>query len=176
MVQPSEWIDGNYLVLTDRTALPLRCVRTNQPVSERECQTLDLPWIPPTLKIAMCLVPFLLLFAPYAVRRRCRLQAGISKGVRFRYLLRKLLAGLLIVGALVAPLVCMINGWLGSALVTVVAFPFLFWGGFIFLILFTSPLTIADHKGDQFWLQGCSPEFLASIKESLPAATPMPVA
>ena len=72
MDQTSEWIDGKYLVITDRTALPPRCVQTNQPVSEHECQTLDLPWLPTALKIAMCLVPFLLLFGPYAVRRRCR--------------------------------------------------------------------------------------------------------
>lgn len=52
-------------------------------------------------------------------------------------------------------------------MVTVVLFPLLFWGGFMFLIFFTSPLTIAKHKGDHFWLQGCSPEFLASIRASL---------
>lgn len=103
MAQPSEWIDGKYLVLTDRTALPPRCVKTNAPVSERECQMFDLPWLSPALKVVMCIAPIVLLFAPHAVRRRCHLQAGLSKGVRVRYLLRKLLAGVVIVGALVAP-------------------------------------------------------------------------
>jgi hypothetical protein len=167
MAQPSEWIDGKYLVLTDRTALPPRCVKTNVPVGERECQMWDLPWLPPALKILMCIGPFFLLFAPYTVRRRCRLQAGLSKSVRHRYLLRKLLAGLLIVGSLIAPIICLAYGWMGAMMVTVVLFPLLFWGGFIYLILFTSPLTIAKHKGDHFWLQGCSPEFLASIRNSL---------
>jgi hypothetical protein len=175
MVQPSEWIDGKFLVLTDRSALPPRCVRTNRPVSERECQTWDLPWLPLPLKIVMCVAPVFLLFAPYAVRQRCRVQAGISKSVRFRYLLRKLLACLLILGSLIAPVVCLAYGWTVTALVTVLCFPFLFWGGFILLILFTSPLTIAEHKGDHFWLKGCSPEFLASLNASLGEAAPTPV-
>ena len=175
MVQPSEWIDGKFLVLTDRTALPPRCVRTNQPVSERECQTWDLPWLPLSLRIVMCVAPMFLLFAPFVVRQRCRVQAGISQSVRFRYLLRKLLACLLIVGSLIAPVVCLAIGQTGAAVLTVVFFPFLFWGGFILLILFTSPLTIAAHSGDHFWLKGCSPEFLASLKGSLGETEPTPV-
>jgi hypothetical protein len=172
MVQPTHAIDGDFLVLTDRTALPLRCVRTNRPVSEREYQTWDLPWLPLSLKIVMCLAPAFLLFAPFVVRRRCRVKAGISKRVRFRYLLRKLLACLFILGSLIAPVVCLGLGQLGAAMVSAVLFPFLFWGGFILLILFTSPLTIQQHIGDYFWLKGCSPEFLASIKASLGEVTP----
>jgi hypothetical protein len=59
-------------------------------------------------------------------------------------------------------------------LATTLLFPFLFWGGFIYLVLFTSPLTIAAHKGDHFWLQGCSPEFLASIRVALREAAQSP--
>ena len=175
MVQPSEGIDGRFLVLTDRTALPPRCVRTNRPVSEREYHTWDLPWLPLWLKIVMCIAPAFLLFAPYVVRQRCRVQAGISKPVRFRYLLRQVIACLFILGSIIAPPVCIAFEQVGAAMVSVILFPFLFWGGFILLILFTSPLTIQRHIGDHFWLNGCSPEFLASLKASLGEAASTPV-
>ena len=175
MVQPSEGIDGKFLVLTDRTALPPRCVRTNRPVSEREYQTWDLPWLPLWLKIVMCISPAFLLFTPYVVRRRCRVQAGISKPIRNRYLFRKLMACLFILGSLIAPIVCLGIGQLGAMMVSVILFPFLFWGGFILLILFTSPLTIQRHIGNHYWLNGCSPEFLASLKASLNETASTPV-
>jgi hypothetical protein len=167
MVQPSQVIDGKFLVPTDRTALPPRCVRTNRPVSERDYHTLDLPWLPLWLKIVMCIAPAFMLFAPYAVRQRCRVQAGISKPVRFRYLLRKLVAALLILGSVIAPVVFLSLDQRGASIVSVLLFPFLFWGGFILLILFTSLLTIQRHIGDHYWLNGCSPEFLAGLNASL---------
>jgi hypothetical protein len=172
MDQPSEGIDGQFLVLTDWTALPPRCVRTNEPVSERERQILNLPWMPRWLKIVMCLSPVFLFFAPYVVRKRCHVQAGISQGVRLRYLLRKLLAGLLIVGSLLVPIVGLLLQHQAVAMAGILLFPPLFWGGFIFLILFTSPLTIHRCLGEHFWLQGCSPAFLASLQEPLGEETP----
>jgi hypothetical protein len=143
-------------------------VQTNRPVSERECQIRSLPWMPRGLKVVMCISPVFLLFAPYVVRKRCRVQAGISRGVRLRYLLRKLLAGLLIVGSIVVPILCLVFEQPGAAMLATLLFPFLFWGGFIILIFFTSPLTVQRCVGEHFWLKGCSPEFLASLQE-LPA-------
>jgi hypothetical protein len=175
MVEPCEGVDGKFLVLTDRTSLPLRCVRTNRPVSEREYHTWSLPWLPLWLKVVMCVAPAFLLFAPNVVRRRCRVQAGISNSVRFRYLLRKIVACLLILGSLIAPFVCLNLGMLGAVMVSVVLFPFLFWGGFILLILFTSPLTIQQNIGDYYWLDGCSPEFLASFNKSVCESPSPPV-
>jgi hypothetical protein len=172
MEQPSEWIDGTFLVLTDRTALPQRCVRTNRPVSEREYRIIDLRYLPGGLRIAMCLMPAFLLFAPFVVRNRCRVQTGISKQVRNRYLFRKLVAGLLIIGSLLAPFVLLVLNRSAAALLMVSLFPFLFWGGFILLILFSSPLTIHRHAGEHFWLNGCSPEFLESLQGSADEASP----
>jgi hypothetical protein len=176
MAQPSDWVDGQFLVLADRTALPPRCIHTNQPVSERECEIFNLPWIEPTLKLAMCFVPALLLIAPYAIKRRCRVQVGISRSVRRNYLLRKVAAGLVMLGALVTPFVLLASNWTGPLIIVFALAPFTFWGCFVYLVLFSSPLTIANHKGHHFWLQGCSPEFLASIRADLRAAAQAPVA
>lgn len=175
MVQSAEWIDGKFLVLTDRTALPPRCVRTNRPVSELEYHTLALPWLPGWLKVVMCVSPAFLLFAPYVVRHRCRLQVGISKQIRYHYLFRKLLACLLIAGAFLIPVLLLVLQQNGAAMATLLMFPFLFWGGFILLILFSSPLTIHEHSGDHFWLAGCSPDFLESVSEFFDNAERTPV-
>jgi len=56
--EPSEWIEGKYLVLPDWTALPRRCVKTNRAVNDGEYRTVVLPWLPKWLKIVMCLSPF----------------------------------------------------------------------------------------------------------------------
>jgi hypothetical protein len=164
MDQPAERIDGAFLVLSDWTALPARCVKTNLPVSERECQLMNLPWMPLWLKVVMCISPVFLLFAPYAVRKRCRVQAGISKGVRLRYLLRRLVAGLLIVGSFILPVVCVVLDLPTAALVALLLFPFLFWGGFVYLVFFTSPLSVQRCVDEHYWLKGCAPEFLASLQ------------
>jgi hypothetical protein len=121
--------------------------------------------MPLWLKVVMCVSPAFLLFAPYVVRKRCHVQAGISKGVRRRYLRRKLLASLLILGSVLVPIGLMLLQQPIAGMVSLLSFPFLFWGGFIFLIVFTSPLTIHQCVGERFWLKGCSPEFLASLQE-----------
>jgi len=167
VVVSSQTIDGKYIVLTDRTALPTQCVRKNQPVSEREYRKWDLPWIPIWLKIVMLLCPILLIVTPYAVRQRCRLKAGLSRGVWFRYFLLKLAAGFLILGSLVAPIAYAAADLQQWAIVAAALFPFCFWGGFAILILFSSPLSIAKVEGDLFWIKGCSPDFLESLRRSV---------
>jgi hypothetical protein len=172
VAQPTQGIDGDLLVLTDKTALPPRCVRTNLPVSEREYRTWDLPCTPTWLRILMILLPAFLLFAPFVVRHRCRLKAGLSRNARYRYLLLKLLAIVLILWAIIAPIAFAGFDRPDAMLIYVAAFPFLFWGGFILLIMFSSPLTVIKHEGDKFWIKGCSPAFLESLKESLAESAP----
>lgn len=164
------------MVLTDKTALPPRCVRTNQPVTNREFRVWNLPWMPGWLRILMIVCPAFLLFAPFVIRRRCRLKAGISRGVKFRFSLIKLVAWVLILGAVIGPIVLVMVGLQSAAVATMVLTPFFVWGGALLYVFFSSPLEIARHLGDRFWIRGCSPAFLESLKESLgdtaPAAVP----
>lgn len=169
----SQAIDGKFVVLTDKTALPPRCVRTNLPLQEHEYRTWDLPWIPGWLKFIMLVAPAFLLFTPFVVRRRCYLKAGLSPGVRFRFFLLKLAAGLLILGSLFVPIACAALDLENGLLFAVVLFPISFWGGFVILILFSSPLSIGKHEGDLFWVRGCSPVFLESLRDSLEAKDPI---
>jgi hypothetical protein len=69
-----------------------------------------------------------------------------------------------ILGSLIAPIMYAavgLDAWMTAA---IVLFPLFFWGGFWILILFTSPLKIVKHEDGLFWLEGCSPKFLESLK------------
>lgn len=171
MVQSSHAIDGKFLVLSDKTALPPRCVKSNQPVDERAYRTWDLPWMPLWLRIIMLLSPAFLLFAPFVIRRRCHLKAALSHTAWLRFFFLKLTAVLLIIGSFVFPIIYATAGMDAWAFYAAIFFPIFLWGGFAILILFSSPLSIAKHKGDLFWIKGCSPAFLESLRESVEAET-----
>jgi hypothetical protein len=162
-------IDGKLLVLTDKTALPLRCVKTNQPVEESEYRTWDLPWIPSWLRILMLTGVGFLFFVPFIVRRRCHLKAGLSRSAWLRFFISKLVAVFLIVGPFIPPMIfstLRMDEW---AFYSILCLPILVWVGLIILIMGSSPLSVAKHKGDRFWIRGCSPAFLESLRESVEA-------
>ena len=159
--------DGDLLVLKDKTALPMRCVHTDKPVTDRDYRNLDLGYIPSWLKVLSLLMPFFLIATPYAVRSRCRLKAGISRSVQRRFLIRKLLASLCILGSLLLPFALLYFNLPEIAIPFFLLFPFLFWGGFACLIWFCSPLKVARCENDHFWIKGCSPEYLESLRQNL---------
>ncbi len=168
----SDAVDGHYIVLADRTALPQRCILTNQPVTDNEYRSYDLPWIPGWAKASMIFFPLLLIFLPFAVRHRCRIKAGLSRSIHLRYSIRKLSVGVILLATMVAPFCFMIAEKGNYAVASVVLSPFLLWGGLIVGILFSSPLKIIKQGRDLFWIKGCSPAFLGSLENSLEVESP----
>ena len=163
MTNISSHVDGNELVIVDKTALPQRCVKTNRPISEPEYTTWDLPYIPTWLKILMLMAPFFMIAVPFAVRQRCRFRAGLSTSVRRRYFLLKLAAIALILLAFVLPGYGVATTNANLVLVGLVTFIPLFWGGIVLLVLFTDPLRVIQVKNELFWVRGCSVDFLESL-------------
>ncbi len=157
-------VEGELLVIPTMTALPRRCVQTNESVEESEYSTWDIPFIPSWLKLWMLVAWFLLLFVPSIVRRRCKFRAGVSATVRRRYFLRKLFASLLLVVAFLSiPLPFMLN----SPEATAFALPlglFSLWAAFVVFSLYSSPFQIVRYDGTLFWIKGCSPDFLKNLK------------
>lgn len=125
--------------------------------------------MPLWLRIIMLLSPAFLLFAPFIIRRRCHLKAALSHTAWLRYFFLKLMAIFLIIGSFVVPTIYATVGMDEWAVYAAFLIPFLVWGGFAILILFSSPLTIAKYDGDRFWIRGCSPAFLESLRESVEA-------
>ncbi|QEG33280.1 hypothetical protein Pr1d_05410 [Bythopirellula goksoeyrii] len=162
----SNRIEGKFLVVEDKTALPMRCIRTNRSIGAEEYRHWDLPYIPKWLVIVMLISPFLLIIAPFVVRRRCRLKAGLSKSVGRNYLLLKFFGASLILFSFLGSLLGILLGSSDIVMFTLGFAPIFFWVGFAILILFASPLRVIRQDDDLFWVKGCSVTFLESLKES----------
>jgi hypothetical protein len=163
MSAKTSFVDGNSIVVTDKTALPPRCFKTNQPVSEAEYINWDLPYIPEWLTTFMILAPFFLVAVPFGVKKRCRLKAGLSSANRMRYQMRKWIAAAMILLAFAIPAVGIYFQSTEVITLGLVGFIPLFWGAFVILILFSHPLKVIKHKDGQFWIRGGSAEFLKSL-------------
>jgi hypothetical protein len=159
---PRPRVDPPYLVTRSLTALPQRCIKTNEPVSDVEYQVWDLPCIPRWLLTLMFVGPFFLLTGPY-VRQRCKLKAGLSKSARRkRLLVRALLMGVVLSPLLGAAMTIMTMSpaW-GFYSVTAItaAFPAL-----TLFVLQKWPMRVRRVRGELCWISGCSPEFLAGLE------------
>lgn len=156
-------VEGAYLVVPTKTALPQRCVVTNQPVTEALYTAWELPFVRSWI-VFFLFGPLLLLFSPIIVRRRCMLKAGVSKEVRRRYLLLKVAMLLLGVSPLVLVAVAidlrsedllLSLGFPGVVVVYVAAFVFIY---------HTTPLKVVREEDGLYWIKGCSIEFLDSLE------------
>jgi hypothetical protein len=162
IVQPG--VDGQYLVVATRTALPQRCIVTNEPVSESEYQIWDLPSIPRWLVTLMYVSPLLVMAAPY-MRWRCKIKAGLSKRIRRRVMAKKAM----LLGLMALPFLSLVSAiatkteWLLPVAAAGLVLDF-FW--LPIFMLRTTPLKVHKMKGEHFWLEGCSPAFLASLSPS----------
>lgn len=162
----SEGVDGKYLVVSNKTALPQRCIRTNQPISEREYTSWDLPYVQSSLAIFLLLGLWGLFFWPSATTNRCKFKAGLSSKIRLRYLLWKTIAILIM---LISPV--FLTGYLFIAdeffsMTSFILFPLSLCLGTTLLFLYSSPFKVTRSKDGMFWIKGCSPEFLASLDKS----------
>ena len=158
-------IEGDCIIVSDKTALPLRCIKTNQALSEAEYGTHTLGWISPMINVLIFASLFLWFICYHVFRKECRLKFGMSASIRARYRWRKIIRWLGFV--------------LGCYLVSVLSFTaekfeIVFFGGFVlivrsiaFLIMGTSPLKIIKHNDDLFWMRGCGPEYLAGLESQL---------
>lgn len=164
MAQNLARVEGDLLVIPSKTALPKRCPITNAEVSDSEYRTWDLPYIPGWLRVWMFLGWFVLFFAPSIIKRRCQFKAGFSAGVRRRYFVRKLMA----VAAIMIPVFLTGYGFVArSEQLTFIGFTLLIpclWAGVIVFTLLSSPLKITRYEDGFSWIEGFSPDFLASLE------------
>jgi hypothetical protein len=156
-------VERQYLVVPSLTALPKQCIVTNQPVDEADYEVWDLPYIPRWLVILMFLGVFFLLTAPF-VRQRCKLKAGLSKEIRRKRLLVKTLMGFLIV----SPIFAAAGAILTKAEILAFLRPLSFLVAYFTvpcLVLYSKPMRVRRHEGNLYWVDGFSPDFLASLNQ-----------
>ena len=167
MNSPRATVEGKWLVMPTKTALPERCIRTNAPVSPEEYRRWDLPHIPRWLVFLMLVSPLLLIAVPFAVQRRCVFKAGLSNQARRDFFLRKSAACLLMLAPLALCLYAVVVNSEEWVLMAILLSLPCFWIGFAILILWTSPLRVIRADDQLFWIRGCSPEFLASLEQAV---------
>lgn len=150
----------NIVVPTSNPALPLRCVKTNQPVEASQLKKKTLYWAPPWLLITILLSILVYLILYLCMRKKVVVEIPLSP--RGRAIVRNntlLAVGLLLGGLFVA-----------------------FWGGFrfnsglmillgivtavvgvIWAVLKGNALRIAKYNSIEVSLAGACPEYLASL-------------
>jgi hypothetical protein len=173
--------DGKFVVVRTGAILPGRCIRTNQVLGESDgLIERQLVWTP---KWAQCMPAALILMVtlPLFVNSTTGMLtisvigvlgivvAGLlsianQKRVNVRYGLgwRKRRWRLLAQGVIAA--LC-VGGWILCEILktnTLVTIPLLIGGGTLLGVLY-HPLRVARYRDGEFWLKGCSPEFLDSL-------------
>ncbi|HEX6961057.1 MAG TPA: hypothetical protein VF175_04270, partial [Lacipirellula sp.] len=130
---------------------------------DAEYQVWDLPYIPRWLVVLMFLGIFFLLTAPF-VRQRCKVKAGLSKQVRRRRGLIKMVMALMILSPVFAT---------AGAILTM-SEVFVFLGplsvGIAYftvpcLVLYSKPMRVRWQEGQMYWVDGFSSEFLSSLNQ-----------
>ena len=157
-------VDGEYLVIPTKTAMPERCVKSNEPVAGQEYRIWNLFCISDKyLLVAFIFTgPLVFLMAAYSGINRCKFKAGLSKKYSLRYALPKIVLILLVccsfaVGA---------QGMnIQSSQLTLLGFKLMLFFFYLFIVahLFYKPLKVVKEKDGMYWIKGCSEEYLASL-------------
>ena len=155
------YVDGDALVVPSGTVLPPICIKTNQPVSDRDVKTQTTFWCTPWIFLLLLIGPLPLCIGYFVVRKKCSLKFGLQPQIRKRYRNRVLLKSLIAFG--------LFFGMLFSTAYKVgeitLALAILFLIALIVACVGNSPISIKTYKDGAFWVKGCSPEFLRDIQQ-----------
>ena len=150
------------LVVTSPATLPPFCVKTNAPVESADMQRRRLSWCSPFLGLLILISGLLLIVLYFVLRKHCTLTFGLSPAVRNRYRNRRIFKG-------VAAIVLFFSLPVASAFdstAVIATVLVLFLVAFISLFIGNSPLTVLKHRNGEFWISGCSRDFLSRVQQS----------
>lgn len=156
---PTLRVEGNLLVVTSEVVLPPFCVKSGQPLQPNDIKRQEFYWCHPAVALLILVNIIAVMIAYYILRKKCVLTYGITPEVRWNY--RKWLIikiGLVIGSVISIPLVIITE----STPLIVIAVIF-FIASVIFALVNNAVLTVSRHKNGQFWIKGCSPEFLRHV-------------
>lgn len=155
-------VDGKFLVVKSGVVLPRFCVKTNAPIPESSLRKKTLTWCPPYVFAFVLLGGLIVIVAYFLVRKRCNVTYGISAQTQRKYKTRLIVKSLIALGLFVSlPLTAGLNDTASTVMVI------LFILSIVALLLGNSPLSITKHKKGEFWISGCSKEFLARIPDEV---------
>jgi hypothetical protein len=153
--------DGKYVVVpVEGARLPLRCVKTNAPVTAAEAKPKTLYWYPPLLAITILLNLLIFLILYLIFRKRVQLDIPLSAAGRSQLRKHAAIAWLEILIAVA----CFITGLVEPSLAWLIAPAFvLFITGMLYGNYKATKLRVAKLRQGEVWLAGTCPEFRASL-------------
>jgi serine/threonine protein kinase len=149
--------DGKLLVLPLKDPrMPLRCVKTNQPVTMAELRRKELEWIPPIIWLSLLLTPIAFIILYVLFRRIVRIDVPLSTRGRRRVIWPSFIALALVISG-----VCLVamRTNTGLLLLGVIAVP----AAVIYVLVKGQTLRLIKIENDAVWLAGACPEFLAEL-------------
>lgn len=158
-VQPKLRVDGKYLVVRSGTVLPPFCVKTNVPVQQEDIRQKRLTWCSPWVAALILINVLVLLIVYFIVRKHCLLTFGLSPEARRKYRNRVFIKLGIVAAFTVGVSIAALSDSAG-VIVTMIIFLII---AVLALFIGNTPLTAAKHRDGEFWISGCSPEFLARI-------------
>ncbi|MCY2989988.1 MAG: hypothetical protein NTY19_19265 [Planctomycetota bacterium] len=134
-------------------------MKTNQPVSEADFKQRRLSFCPPIVGLLILLSGLLLILVYFIARKSCLITVGVSPSVRRKYRNRWIVK---IVAVVVLFFAILFAAAIDSTPLIIIVFV-LFIVAIVSLFIGNSPLTITKYRKGEFWVSGCSREFLARI-------------
>lgn len=153
-------VEGKLLVVRSGAVLPPICVKTNQPVSPHDVVSRRLTWCSPLVALLILLSGLLLILVYFLVRRHCTLTFGLLPAVRRKYRNRRLVKSIAAIALFFA---LPVTAAMDSTAVTIVVLV-LFLVSIVSLFIGNSPLSVTNYRKGEFWIAGCSKDFLAGIQ------------
>ena len=158
-------IVGDALVLPSGCTMPLKCIKTNQPVEERDMILTNLTWCPNSVGLWALLGSPSLVFAYFVGRELCSITYGLDRRIRYRnifFTMAKLLACAIFLAATILMAVSVSTHWITEALIFV--FFALFLLSVVMLFIGNSPLHVVDYRDGTFWIKGFSNDYLDDLE------------
>jgi hypothetical protein len=159
-------VDGKALVLPSGCTMPLKCVKTNQPVAEGDMIFTNLSWCPPYIALFFFLLgglPFL--FVYFVGRKHCAITYGLSRDIRRRkgkFAVAKVFVMFaLFVGAIAMAVSDSRNRLVGASAIVLFV---LFLISVVAVFIGNSALRVTRHENGLFWIKGFSQEFLDGLE------------
>ena len=153
-------VEGKCLVVTSGAVLPPFCVKTNTAVEPQDIQQRRLSWCPPIVGLLILLSGLFLILVYFIVRKHCTITFGLSPAIRRKYRNRRIFK---IIAVIVLFFALPFTAAIDSIAVVITVF-ILFLVAVVSLFIGNSPLAITKHRKGEFWISGCSKEFLTHIK------------
>ena len=152
--QPRIDVDGNRLVVASGTQLPRRCIKTNQPVTEKDLIRQILQWRGRFLQVVL-------------TSKNCELEWFVASRIRWRTRFAMVLSWSAIIGGFLM-FGAVIDSNPPSSLGPAISM-LLFITGLVssIVIQVRFGLRVVDYQDGRFWIEGCCPEFLKSLRKDL---------